>query len=137
MSFDSDQERAKAEYQNRIERESEGTDSAPAKLETYAFCERCDGTGRIYPRDEFSSKYHEAVYNGIRCGQCEGDGLMQIEDASFIHSVFCRECEGGFVTEKEFKGKYIYVRHQCESCLECHQDEIRADRMMDEAKEGV
>lgn len=49
----------------------------------------------------------------------------------FIKSDFCTECDGvGYVTH-QFEG---IIFEQCESCEELHRQELRADRMMDEAK---
>lgn len=50
------------------------------------------------------------------------------DDEDFVRSDYCTECEGvGFVFEEDKK-------EQCAECEHLHEQELRADRMMDEAK---
>jgi hypothetical protein len=57
----------------------------------------------------------------------------------FIVSDYCGDCdgEGYFTRATQLFDDVQYENFQCETCEELHQQEIRADRLHDEMKEGV
>jgi hypothetical protein len=53
-------------------------------------------------------------------------GLFNLEEKDFVTSDYCTECDGDGVDKVD--------GGQCFSCEELHAQELRADRLMDEAK---
>lgn len=72
------------------------------------------------------------------CEELVGRDPKPEEDFDFIKSDHCTECEGkGFETVRGYasnKIDYIDYNEQCEECERLHKLELRADRMIDEAK---
>lgn len=64
-----------------------------------------------------------------KLGFFEDEDEQEIE---FIKSDYCTECGGtGFIWVKPTR------QEQCESCEDLHEQEIRADILMDSIKEGA
>jgi hypothetical protein len=57
--------------------------------------------------------------------------------SDFLKSDYCPICEGeGFVWLHHENPLADSEKEQCETCKDLHQQELRADRMHDQMKEG-
>lgn len=76
---------------------------------------------------QISKVYDENEARKLGFHEDEEDG-----EQDFISSDYCHECGGaGFLWVKPHR------QEQCESCEELHEQEVRADILIDSIKEGA